>query len=116
SSGVDAAHRAGQGGGKQVGGGLHTNDDGLQRLSGTLRPSTESIDDATQASPPSVVAGRSTAHVQDLIRQSSQAAAGMSDGVEQAADDVAQSGDTYRKSDEEGKDGLPSTGDAGGGR
>lgn len=99
-----------------MGGGFQTNSEGLQRLSNTLRSSTETIDDATQVSPPAADAGRSTAKVQDMIGQFTKAAAGMRGGVEQAADDVAQSGDTYRKSDEEGKDGLPSAGDAGGGR
>ncbi|MHA6801391.1 hypothetical protein [Bounagaea algeriensis] len=85
-------------------------------MSNTLRSSAETIDDATQASPPAADAGRSTAKVQDMISQFTKAAAGLRGGVEQAADNVAQSGDTYRKSDEEGKDRLPTTGDVGGGR
>ncbi|MHA6802950.1 hypothetical protein [Salinifilum ghardaiensis] len=98
------------------GGGFHTDSGELQRLASTLRSSTQTIDEATEASPPAADAGRSTAKVQEMISQFAKAAAGLRGGVAQAADDVARSGDTYRQSDEDGKDRLPNAGEHGGGR
>lgn len=95
-------------------GSFHSDSEELQRLSSTLQSSTQKVDDATDASPSAADAGRSTAQVQEMISQFTKAAAGLRGGVEQAADDVAASGDTYRKSDEDGKDRLPNTGDGGG--
>lgn len=95
-----------------VNGGFQADNEELQRLSNTLSSSTGAIDDATQAPPSAADAGRSTAQVQDMISQFTKAAAGLRGGMEDAANNVADSGRTYEQTDHAGQDELsrPDTG------
>lgn len=89
-----------------AGGGFQADHEELQRLANTLHSSTSTLDEAIQAPPSAADAGRSTPDVQNMISQFTKATAGLRGGMEEAANNVGDSGRTYQQSEQASRDDL----------
>jgi uncharacterized protein YukE len=87
-------------------GGFQANHEELQRLANTLRSSTRTLDEAIQAPPGGADVGRSTPDVQNMISQFTKATAGLRGGMEEIANNVADSGKTYQQNEQASSDDL----------